>query len=102
MRFRLILLLSILLSACSEAQTQRPAKSALANIAIRQHWVDSVYGKLNEDERIGQLFMVAAYSGGAHNNAPKKEKVPKKKKTRGLIFIQGAAGKKGLLINRNP
>ena len=28
----------------------------------QQQWIDSVYRNLSEEERIGQLFMVAAYS----------------------------------------
>src|ERR1043165_8213439 len=97
MRFRFILLLSILFSACSQAQPLLTAKSPIADIAIRQHWVDSVYGRLNEDERIGQLFMVAAYSGGPDYNAPKVEELLRKHQIGGLIFMQGGPVRQALL-----
>ena len=37
-------------------------------------WVDSVYNQLSFDEKIGQLFMVAAYSNKdeAHNKSIEK------------------------------
>src|ERR1051325_2971164 len=100
MRFRFFLLLSLTLSACSQAQTVPAGKSPIADIAIRQHWGDSVYGRLNEDERIGQLFMVAAYSGGADYNAPKVEELLRKHQRGGLIFMQGGPVRQALLTNR--
>jgi beta-glucosidase-like glycosyl hydrolase/CubicO group peptidase (beta-lactamase class C family) len=44
---------------------------AWAQSPSSQRWVDSVYQSLSPDERIGQLFMVAAYSnkGPSHLNA---------------------------------
>ena len=37
----------------------------------REIWVDSVYNQLSFDEKVGQLFMVAAYSNKdeAHNKS---------------------------------
>ena len=35
-----------------------------------QRWVDSVFQSLSLEERIGQLFMVAAYSNKENNHFP--------------------------------
>jgi beta-glucosidase-like glycosyl hydrolase len=98
MRFCLILLLSILAAACTRAES-RSAKNAPVNGTRRQHWVDSVYSRLNEEERIGQLFMVAAYSGGPNYNAPRIETLIRNHQIGGLIFMQGGPMRQALLTN---
>lgn len=62
-------------------------------------WVDSVYNKLTFEEKIGQLFMVAAYSNKdtVHTNAI--EKLIKVNKIGGLIFFQGGPVRQAKLTN---
>src|SRR5688572_14180626 len=55
----------------------------------KKRWVDSVYNKLKQEERIGQLFMVAAYSGGKDYNEPAITELVKKRRIGGVIFMQG-------------
>jgi beta-N-acetylhexosaminidase len=52
-------------------------------------WVDSVYKSLNLDQKIGQLFMIAAYSGGEKYNRNSIEKLIYQNNIGGLIFMQG-------------
>lgn len=63
-------------------------------------WVDSVYNQMTLDERIGQLFMVAAYSNkdSVHNNSI--EKLVSQYKIGGLIFFQGGPKRQAKLTNR--
>ncbi|MFV5686008.1 glycoside hydrolase family 3 N-terminal domain-containing protein [Flavobacterium sp. GB2R13] len=63
-------------------------------------WVDSVYNAMNLDERLGQLFMVAAYSNKdtIHFNAI--DKLIKENKIGGLIFFQGGPVRQANLTNR--
>ncbi|WP_432670411.1 glycoside hydrolase family 3 N-terminal domain-containing protein [Flavobacterium sp. SM2513] len=63
-------------------------------------WVDSVYNQMSLNERIGQLFMVAAYSNkdSVHNNAI--EKLVSQYKVGGLIFFQGGPKRQAKLTNR--
>ena len=69
--------------------------------AARNHWVDSVYNMLNEEERIGQLFMVAAYSGTAKAyNEEYITKLINAHQVGGLIFMQGGPGRQANLTNR--
>lgn len=93
---RITLLISLLLiAACSEAKLpEAPPTDA------SKHWVDSVYARLSENERIGQLFMVAAYSGGPNYNAPAIEKLLKNHQIGGLIFMQGGPVRQANLTNR--
>jgi beta-glucosidase-like glycosyl hydrolase/CubicO group peptidase (beta-lactamase class C family) len=63
-------------------------------------WVDSVYATMNLDERLGQLFMVAAYSNkdAVHFNAI--DKLITENKVGGLIFFQGGPVRQANLANR--
>ncbi len=63
-------------------------------------WVDSVYSQLSFDEKVGQLFMVAAYSNKdtVHTNAI--EKLVRDYKIGGLIFFQGGPMRQAKLTNK--
>ncbi|MEC4049036.1 glycoside hydrolase family 3 N-terminal domain-containing protein [Flavobacterium sp. SUN046] len=63
-------------------------------------WVDSVYFEMPFNERVGQLFMVAAYSNKdtIHFNA--LDKLIKNYKIGGLIFFQGGPVRQARLTNR--
>lgn len=63
-------------------------------------WVDSVYRTLNLEEKIGQLFMVAAYSGGNEQHYQVIDQLVKKHNIGGLIFMQGHPHSQATLINR--
>lgn len=54
-------------------------------------WVDSVYNSLSLEQKIGQLFMVAAYSGGEKYNRALIEKLVSENYIGGLIYMQGTA-----------
>jgi beta-N-acetylhexosaminidase len=63
-------------------------------------WVDSVYANLTFEEKLGQLFMVAAYSNKdtIHFNA--LDKLICNYKIGGLIFFQGGPVRQAKLTNR--
>jgi len=54
-------------------------------------WVDSVYNSLSLEEKIGQLFMVAAYSAGNNMNYNNVKNLAKEGKIGGVIYMQGNA-----------
>ncbi len=64
------------------------------------HWVDSIYSKLSLDEKIGQLFMVAAYSNKDLNHINAIDKLITENKIGGLIFFQGGPVRQANLTNR--
>jgi beta-N-acetylhexosaminidase len=55
----------------------------------RQQWVNSTYSSLSLEEKIGQLFMVAAYSGGKDYNEDKITELLNNHILGGVIFMQG-------------
>ena len=67
---------------------------------IQEKWVDSVYNQFSFEEKVGQLFMVAAYSNKneAHNKSI--DELISKYKIGGLIFFQGGPVRQAKLTNR--
>ena len=97
-RLRAAVLFCLLLTSGYAGASAKKEKDA--NILVRKHWVDSVYNALNEDERIGQLFMVAAYSGGKNFNEEQITKMIAGHQVGGLIFMQGGPIRQALLTNK--
>jgi beta-N-acetylhexosaminidase len=92
---------ALLIMAPASAKSRKKHKHADIDIAAaRNHWVDSIYNNLNEEERIGQLFMVAAYSGGKNYNEEQVTNLINAHQVGGLIFMQGGAGRQALLTNQ--
>jgi beta-glucosidase-like glycosyl hydrolase/CubicO group peptidase (beta-lactamase class C family) len=63
-------------------------------------WADSIYSGMSLQEKVGQLFMVAAYSNkdNLHTNAI--EKLINDQKIGGVIFFQGGPLRQANLTNR--
>ena len=67
--FRKLLCLILLITILSETQAQKKNKAA---------WVDSTYNALNEDQRLGQLFMMRAFSNTDRSHIDNVKKVIEK------------------------
>ncbi|MGV1011899.1 MAG: glycoside hydrolase family 3 N-terminal domain-containing protein [Flavobacterium sp.] len=63
-------------------------------------WVDSIYAQMTFEEKVGQLFMVAAYSNKDTVHVNSIDKLIKENKIGGLIFFQGGPGRQANLTNR--
>lgn len=63
-------------------------------------WVDSIYNGMSFDERVGQLFMVAAYSNKDAAHERGVDKLITDYKIGGLIFFQGGPVRQARLTNR--
>jgi len=85
--------------ASTLAQSKKKQKPIDITVA-RTQWVDSIYNKLSPEERIGQLFMVAAYSGGKNLNEELITKLIDSQKIGGLIFMQGGPIRQAVLTNK--
>ena len=95
---KLIIASVILISVMGYAQ-QHP-NSLLSNDAEDQKkWVDSIMKKLTIDQKIGQLFMLQAYSNKDKKHQVYIEKMIKKFHIGGLIFMQGTPEKQVKLTN---
>jgi len=63
------------------------------------NWVDSVFQSLTFEERLGQLFMVAAYSNQDQAHIDKISNLIKTENLGGLIFFQGGPERQARLTN---
>lgn len=66
----------------------------------QRRWVDSVFQSLTPEERIGQLFMVSAYSNRNEKHVQDLENLIRKYNIGGLIFFQGGPGRQARITNR--
>ncbi len=88
-----ILLFSVLCIEKTQAQQQPEF------LAEESKWVDSVYASLNADERLAQLFMVAAWSNKDMKHVRQLDELITKYNIGGLIFMQGGPGRQAKLVN---
>ncbi|MEZ7515941.1 glycoside hydrolase family 3 N-terminal domain-containing protein [Flavobacterium frigidarium] len=65
----------------------------------RKIWVDSVYNSMSLDEKLGQLFMVAAYSNKGASHSSAIQNLISNYKIGGLIFFQGGPLRQANLTN---
>ncbi|MBT8317966.1 MAG: beta-N-acetylglucosaminidase, partial [Lutibacter sp.] len=93
-----ILIASILLFlTTSYAQQHEPL---ITIDAENQHkWVDSIMNRLSIDQKIGQLFMIQAYSNKDKKHTAYIKRMIKKYHIGGLIFMQGTPKKQVELTN---
>jgi beta-N-acetylhexosaminidase len=63
-------------------------------------WVDSVFNTMDLDAKIGQVFMLAAYSNQSEGEYQKLQNNIEKYKIGGLIFMQGNPKTQAQLTNR--
>lgn len=68
--------------------------------SLQLKWVDEKYNSLSLDEKVGQLFIVAAYSNRDAVHEAEILKLVQEEKIGGLIFMQDQAVKQIELTNR--
>ncbi len=66
----------------------------------REIWVNQQFDALSQEERIAQLFMVAAYSNRNEKHYQEIDKLVRDYKIGGLIFFQGGPMREAILTNR--
>jgi beta-glucosidase-like glycosyl hydrolase/CubicO group peptidase (beta-lactamase class C family) len=66
----------------------------------QNHWVDSVYNQMTLEEKVGQLFMVAAYSNKDTTHTNSIVKLIQNQKIGGVIFFQGGPLRQAHLTNQ--
>ena len=63
------------------------------------NWTDSIIQNMSLDEKIGQLFMVAAYSNKGNKHKKKIDSLINNYNIGGIIFFQGSSHKQATLTN---
>lgn len=82
------------LSAVEGGKTQNPPAERIGV------WARAALDSMSLDEKIGQLFMVAAYSNKDAEHEAAIERLVRDEKIGGLIFMQGGPGRQINLVNR--
>lgn len=65
-----------------------------------EKWVDSVYNQLSFNEKLGQLFMVAAYSNRDEKHLKELLNLVQNQNIGGVIFFQGGPGRQAVMTNK--
>jgi len=94
-----IISISILSSSVEFKNVKSIQKEDPAFINEGNKWVDSLMKVLTPEQRIGQLFMVAAYSNKPKAHQDEIIKLIKNQQIGGLIFMQGGPLRQAKLCN---
>ncbi|MGV3540728.1 MAG: glycoside hydrolase family 3 N-terminal domain-containing protein [Rufibacter sp.] len=92
-------LLAVVMGAWWALSGFTPAGRAKPSLQ-EQRWVDSVYQSLTPDQRLGQLFMVAAYSNKPQSHVREIENLVTQYGIGGIMFMQGGPVRQAKLTNR--
>ena len=94
-----IFLISVLLFTAFSFQNPPKTKKDPDFLSLQNKWVDSVFNTLTPNQRLGQLFMVAAYSNKDLKHAKEIKDLVFDYNIGGLIWMQGGPVKQGKLAN---
>ena len=95
---RLSLLIIIFISQLYSAQYQ-PKNISNSDIKKADDWVDKTYNSLSQDEKLGQLFIVALYTNKGEEFINQIRNIVKNEKIGGLILMQDDAAREINLVN---
>jgi beta-N-acetylhexosaminidase len=99
MKFFSFFLFIILFVSSAFMMKQKPLKDVPDFLKHQSLWVDSVYNSLSNQERIAQLFMVAAYSNKDMKHVKEVRELIQNYNIGGLIFMQGGPVRQAKLNN---
>ena len=92
---------SITLSLCLGANITRAQKeSFIKSLSHQNHWVDSVFKKLNRRKKIAQLFFIRAQTNKGQAFEDSVGKVIKEQQIGGVVFFQGGPIRQAMLTNK--
>ncbi|QDO93357.1 serine hydrolase [Formosa sediminum] len=94
---KLIIAFVFLLCVSAFGQALEPLQTL--NTKGQKKWVDSILNTLSVDQKIGQLFMVQAYSNRDETHTKYIKKLIEEFQIGGLIFMQGTPEKQVKLTN---
>lgn len=86
---KLLLIVGFLTLSLSYGQQKNPLLSS--NVKNQKIWVDSIMKSLTLNEKIGQLYMIQAYSNKDKKHTAYIKRLIRKYHIGGLIFMQGTA-----------
>ncbi|WP_394361332.1 glycoside hydrolase family 3 N-terminal domain-containing protein, partial [Chryseobacterium cucumeris] len=90
--------MAALISPKINAQYQ-PKNTSKEDLKKAQEWVDNTYKNLSQDEKLGQLFIVALYTNKGEDYINQVRNIVTNDKIGGLILMQDDAAKEINLVN---
>lgn len=90
----IVIVVMLVLASCAKTSSKRPVE-----VDHRKQWVDSVYNQMSLQEKVGQLFMVSAYSNRVDSHTDSIQKLINDYQIGGLIFFQGGPMRQAKLTN---
>lgn len=72
----------------------------MMNAQTQSQWIEQQYDAMTLEEKVGQLFMVAAYSNKNESHVQELEKLVTDNKIGGVIFFQGGPYRQAKITNR--
>ena len=97
-----IVLSFLFIIACSKSNISAqylPKNSTKEDISKAQNWVDETYKSLSQEEKLGQLFIVALYTNKGDSHINEVRNIVTHDKIGGLILMQDDASKEIDLVN---
>lgn len=100
--FKIQIIISLIALFCTNQTLQsqyQPKNISTAEIEKANQWVNTTYNSLSQDEKLGQLFIIALYTNKdeAHINGVRE--IVLKEKIGGLILMQDDAAREINLVN---
>lgn len=92
------LIVLLILNVNLHAQYQ-PKNWPKADIKKAEKWVDDKYNSLSQNEKLGQLFIVALYTNKGENHIDEIRNIVNKEQIGGLILMQDDATREINLVN---
>lgn len=92
--------ITIITTLTTSIGLQAQSNSPLFIDSIQVKWVDEQYNTMSLDEKVGQLFIVAAYSNRDATHENEIQQLIEQEKIGGLIFMQDQGAKQLELTNR--
>lgn len=94
-----LIIISIFFTVTAFVINTKPKPIEPDFLRMESRWVDSVYNSLTPDQRLAQLFMVAAYSNKDMKHVRDIRELIQKYNIGGLIFMQGGPQREAKLTN---
>lgn len=94
-----ISLLTFLFFSYQISAQYQPKNLSKAELKDAQNWVDATYNSLSQDQKLGQLFIVALYTNKGEDFIENVRNTVEKEQIGGLILMQDDAAREINLVN---
>ena len=94
-----VLLIIFLLSTLQLSAQYQPKNWSKTDIKKAEKWVEEKYNSLSQNEKLGQLFIVALYTNKGDNHIDEIRNIVSREQIGGLILMQDDAAKEITLVN---